>query len=482
MKDITPEILFDIVLKDCFLDSTSDREQEVINIFEEYLEHIESMNNTIVNPMVLIEKFIAEKNHLISLQMDEILHTPEFQKLESTWRGIRYLTFHAETGENLKIKVLNITKDELTEDADEAIEFDQSLLFKKVYEHEYGTLGGEPFICLVGDFDITHTDKDLNFISKISGTAAAAHSLLITAATPQLFGLKDFPQIIEPRDLKRMFLSSEYEKWNSFRNSEDSRYVCMMLPRVMMREPYSVDNNPTDGLNYNEDVSDHEKFCWGNPAYIMAARIANSISLYNWPCAIRGVENGGLIEDLPCYSFRTTDGDEAIKCPSEINITDRREKELSDLGFIAICHEKGSPNAVIFGAQSVQKPKKYDMDDATANANLSARITYMLAASRFAHYVKAIVRDKIGSFLSAEDVRKYLKRWLANYILLNTDASNAMKASVPLGGGEVIVTENEDDPGSYNAILFLKPHFQLEELTTSIRLVAKIPNVKNENL
>lgn len=476
MKDLTPDILFDIILKECFLDSDNQREQEAISIFEEYLNNVENVNNTIVNALVLVEKFIAEKNQLIKIQLDEVLHAKEFQKLEATWRGIKYLTTKAETGENLKLRVLNVTKEELMEDADESIEFDQSHLFKKVYEHEYGTLGGEPFICLVGDFEIENKSKDIEFISKLSGTAAAAHSMLFTSVSPQLFGLKEFREIIEPRDLKRMFLSTEYTKWNAFRESEDSRYVCMLLPRVIMREPYSVDNNPVKFLTYDEDASKHENFCWGNPAYIIAERIAHSISLYNWPVAIRGVENGGLIEDLPSYVFKTTDGDEAIKCPSEVNITDRREKELSDLGFITICHAKGTSNAVIFGAQTVQHPKKYDMDEATANANLSARATYMLAASRFAHYVKAIMRDKIGSFLSTEDVRKYLKRWLANYILLNESASNEIKASVPLGGGEVIVTENESDPGSYNVILFLKPHFQLEELTTSIRLVAKIPN------
>lgn len=478
MKTFNENELFDILMNDTNLLGDSTSQDSGILMLNEFMQQISKIDIIIANTFTLIEGFIADINLKVEDQLNEVLHHPDFLKFEATWRGINYLIQRSLTDDMLKIKILNVTKDELFDDATNAIEFDQTALFKKIYEHEYGTLGGEPFICLVGDYEFGKSNEDVELLTSISGTAAAAHSMFISAASPSLFGMRDYSSLSYPRDLKKIFQSSEFLKWNALREKEDSRYVTLLLPHVLMREPYSMKKNPPKGINFNEHVTgyDNSKFCWGNPAYVMAERITNAVSLYNWPCAIRGAEGGGLIEDLPAYTFETTLGDVALKCPTETNITDRREKELTDLGLIGICHSKGSDKAVIFGSQTIQKPVRYNTDEANANANLSARLTYLLAASRFAHYVKAIVRDKVGSFETSRNLQDYLTRWISKYILLNANsASQEVKASIPLSAAKIIVTDDESNPGVYNAVIFLKPHFQLEELTASIRLVAKIP-------
>ncbi len=427
------------------------------------------------------EKFlmqvVGDCDQKIALQLDEILHQPDFQKLEGSWRGLNYLVMKTETGTMLKLRVLNVSKDEVLKDLEKAVEFDQSAMFKKIYEEEYGTFGGHPYSCLVGDFYFDRTPMDVMFLEKFSGVAAAAHAPLLTSASPDLFDLDTFEHLGRPRDLAKLFESLELIKWNSFREIEDSRYVSLTMPRVLIRMPYGDKTNPVEGLNYNENVegASSKLFCWTNTAYILAQRITNAFALYGWTAAIRGVEGGGIVEDLPAYTFRTTDGDLALKCPTEVAITDRREKELSDLGFLPLCHCKNEDYAAFFGGQTTQHPKLYNLDEANANANLSARLPYLLAASRFAHYIKVIMRDKIGSFMTRANVEAYLNNWLADYILLNDDAGQEVKAQYPLREGRIDVFEIPGKPGSYKAIVYLRPHFQLEELTASIRLVATLP-------
>lgn len=414
---------------------------------------------------------------LLGLQVDEILHHQDFLKLEGSWRGLAYLVFKAETGEHLKLRLLNVSRKELQNDLDKAVEFDQSQLFKKVYEEEYGTFGGHPYSCLVGDFEFTRSPIDMDLLEKISGVAAAAHAPFISAAHPKLFDMENFEQMSVPRDLSKTMDSLELVKWHSFREMPDSRYVSLVLPRVMMRMPYGPDTNPVEGMSYQEDIglADTKKICWGSAAYVLAERMTNAFSLYKWTAAIRGVEGGGIVEGLPAYTFKTPDGDIALKCPTEAVITDRREKELSDNGFIALCHCKGTDYAAFFGGQTSQKPKKYNLDDATANATLSARLPYILAASRFAHYIKVMMRDKIGSFMTKENVSHYLNTWMANYILLNDNAGQDIKARYPLREGRIDVYDIPGQPGSYRSVVYLRPHFQLEDLAVSIRLVAKLP-------
>lgn len=425
----------------------------------------------------MINNRIAEIDELITKQLNEIMHHSDFQKLEATWRGMNYLVMNTETGTMLKLRVLNVTQKELLDDLEKAVEFDQSVLFKMVYEAEYGTFGGHPYTMLVADYSFGRHPQDFALLEKLSNVAAAAHAPVIAGAHAQLFDMESFTDLNRPRDLAKIFESLELVKWRSFRDSEDSRYVSLVLPQVLLRLPYGPDTVPVEGLNYIEDVDgrDHQKYLWGNAAWALAQRVTNAFAKYKWCAAIRGVEGGGLVEGLPAHTFTTDDGDIALKCPTEVAITDRREKELNDLGFISLVHCKGTDYAAFFGGQTTQKPKVYDTNEANANARISAILPYVLAASRFAHYIKAIMRDKIGSFMSAENVSQFLNRWIGNYVLGQDDAGQEIKAQYPLREARIDVTEIPGKPGCYNAVVFLRPHFQLEELTASIRLVAELP-------
>jgi type VI secretion system protein ImpC len=420
---------------------------------------------------------IAQVDHLISLQLNEVLHHPNFQKLESAWRGLKYLLDQSETSSNLKIKVLNASKKDLLRDLQRAPEFDQSALFQKIYEDGFGVFGGEPFGALIGDFEIGKHPEDMEFLEKISQVAAGAHAPFLTAASPELLSMASFTELGNPRDIGKIFDNTEYAKWKSFRASEDSRYVALAMPRILMRLPYGRDTKPVDGFNYEEGVdgSDHSRYLWGNAAYALGARVTNAFAKYGWCAAIRGVEGGGLVEGLPAHNFRTDEGDVALKCPTEIAITDRREKELADQGLAPLVHCKGTDYAAFFSVQSANKPKKYDKPEANANARLSAQVPYIMAVSRFAHYMKAIMRDKIGGFMSRLDCEKFLNQWIAQYVVLDDNAGPTVKAEHPLREAHVEVSEVAGKPGVYRAIAFLRPHFQLDELTVSLRLVAELP-------
>jgi type VI secretion system protein ImpC len=420
---------------------------------------------------------IADIDELLSRQLNEIMHASEFQRLEASWRGLHYLVHQSETSTMLKIRVFNVSKNDLLKDLERASEFDQSALFKKVYEEEFGMFGGAPFGALIGDYEFGRHPQDMALLDQISHVAAAAHAPFIAAASPQLYNLESFTDLGAPRDLAKIFDTVEYVKWKSFRESEDSRYVGLTLPHILLRLPYGPETVPVEAFNFKEDVDgkDHSKYLWGNAAYGFATRLTDAFAKYSWCAAIRGVEGGGLVEGLPTHTFMTDDGEVALKCPTEIAITDRREKELADLGFIPLVHCKGTDYAAFFGAQSSQKAKKYDTDSANANARLSTQLQYILATSRFAHYLKAIMRDKIGSFMTRQNCQDYLNRWITNYVLLDDNASQTAKAQYPLREARVDVSEVRGKPGVYRAVAFLKPHFQLDELTVSLRLVAELP-------
>jgi type VI secretion system protein ImpC len=426
---------------------------------------------------MMINARIAQIDHLISLQLNEIIHHSAFQKLEGSWRGLKYLMDHSETGTQLKIRVLNVTKKELLRDIEKAPEFDQSALFKKVYEEEYGVFGGAPFGALIGDYEFGKHPEDMALLEGVSHVAAQAHAPFVSAAAPDLLNLETYTQLDAPRDLAKIFDSTEYAKWKSFRQSEDSRYVALCLPRTLGRLPYGKDTKPVDEFNYEEHVdgTDHSKYLWMNAAYSLGARMTNSFSLYGMCVSMRGVEGGGLVEGLPTHNFYTDEGDVALKCPTEIPITDRREKELADLGFVPLVHCKGTDYASFFSVQSCQKPKMYDSDSANANARLSAQLPYIMAVSRFAHYLKAMMRDKIGSFMSREEAERFLNRWITQYVTPDDNASPATKAQRPLREARIEVAEVAGKPGVYRAVAFLRPHFQLDELTVSLRLVAELP-------
>ncbi|HJV85032.1 MAG TPA: type VI secretion system contractile sheath large subunit [Noviherbaspirillum sp.] len=430
------------------------------------------------NLSATLDARIAELDDLISGQLNEVLHAPEFQKMESCWRGLHYLCKHSVTGETLKVKMLNASKRDLVRDFNNAIDFDQSALFKKVYEEEFGTFGGAPFGALIGDYEITRQPEDMYLIEQMSHVAAASHAPFISAASPELLGLDSFSDLGKPRDLAKIFDTLEYAKWKSFRDSEDARYVGLTTPRFLGRMPYHPkEGTVVEEFNVVEDVdgTNHGKYLWINAVYAFAARLTNAFENFGWCAAIRGVEGGGLVEDLPTHTFKTDDGEIALKCPTEIAITDRREKELSDLGFIPLVHCKNTDYAAFFGAQSVQRAKKYNTDSANANAVLSTQLQYVFASCRIAHYLKSMMRDKIGSFTAASGVEQFLNNWLAQYVVMDDSASQEVKAQYPLREASVQVSEVPGRPGVYRAVTFLRPHFQLDELSVSLRLVAELP-------
>lgn len=445
----------------------------------------EVMDGTVVmsdNLGATLDARIAELDQLISSQLSEVMHNPEFQKLESTWTGLQYLCKQTSTGANLKIQLFNATKKELIKDFKTAIDFDQSVLFKKVYEEEFGTFGGAPFGTLLGDFDIGRQPEDMFFLEQMSHVAAAAHAPFISAASPEMLGIESFDDLGKPRDLSKVFDTVDYAKWKSYRESEDSRYVGLTLPRFLGRLPYNPkDGITTEGFNFVEEVdgADHSKYLWVNTAFAMGARLTAAFESHGWCAAIRGVEGGGLVEDLPTHTFKTDEGEVALKCPTEVAITDRREKELSDLGFIPLVHCKNTDYAAFFGAQSTQKAAKYDSDAANANAVLSAQLQYMFAVCRIAHYMKSMMRDKVGSFTTTQDVERYLHNWLMQYVVDADDASQEMRAQRPLRQAQVEVSEVPGRPGVYRAVAFVRPHFQLDELSVSLRLVAEMPGGKS---
>ena len=427
---------------------------------------------------------IASIDAKISDQLSAIMHTPEFLKLEGSWRGLNHLVMQSETGATLKLKVMNVSKADLFKDLDRAVEFDQSQIFKKLYENEFGTAGGEPYGALIGDFEITNHPNDIQLVEQMSNVAAACFAPFITAPGPELFGFDDWTELSKPRDLAKVFDSQEYVKWRAFRDTEDSRFVSMVMPRTLARLPYGANTDPVEEFDFEEVELDksglakptsHSHYCWMNAAYVMGAVMTRSFAESNFCVAIRGAEGGGRVDGLPTHLFKSDDGDVDIKCPTEVGITDRREAELSGLGFLPLCHYKKTDYAVFFGGQTTQKPKKYDEPDATSNAAISARLPSLMATSRFAHYLKVMGRDKIGSFMEADDCGRWLQKWIDNYCMDDPLSSQEMRAKYPLRDAKIEVKEVPGSPGAYHAVAHLRPWLQMEELTASMRLVAKIP-------
>ncbi len=432
-----------------------------------------------------IASIIAEIDRQLSEQINLILHHEEFQTLESAWRGLHYLVTHTETDEKLKLRFLDISKSDLrrTMKRYKGVAWDQSPLFKKIYEEEYGQLGGEPYGCLVADYYFDHSAPDVDLLASLGKVAASAHVPFISGASPSVLQMESWQELSNPRDLTKIFTQNlEYAAWNSLRLAEDSRYIGLAMPRFLARLPYGIRTNPVDEFHFEEttDGADHSKYVWANAAYAMAVNINRSFKEYGWCTLIRGVESGGVVEGLPCHTFPTDDGGIDMKCPTEIAISDRREAELAKNGFIPLVHRKNTDYAAFIGAQSLQKPAEYYDADATANANLSARLPYMFACSRFAHYLKCIVRDKIGTFKERDDMQRWLNDWIMNYVDADpTNSSLETKSRRPLAAAEVIVEDVEGNPGYYQAKFFLRPHFQLEGLTVSLRMVAKQPSLKH---
>src|ERR687891_1957517 len=430
-----------------------------------------------------IQAMIAVIDKKLTEQVNQILHHADFKKIEGAWRGLHHLVNNTETDEMLKIRVLNISKSDLgkTLARFEGTAWDQSPIFKQVYTHEYSQFGGEPFGCLVGDYEFDNSPPDVAMLRNMAQISAAAHAPFVAAAGPGLLAMDSWQELMNPRDLTKITLTPEHAAWNSLRASEDSRYIALAMPRVLARLPYGAKTDPVEGFDFEEDIAgrDHTKYTWMNAAYAMAVNINRSFKLYGWCSRIRGIESGGSVEGLPTHTFPTDDGGVDMKCPTEIAISDRREAELAKNGFMPVVHRKNSDFAAFIGAQSLQKPFEYDDPDATANANLAARLPYMFACCRFAHYLKCIVRDKIGSFKERDEMQRWLQNWILQYVDGDpAHSSEATKAQKPLAAAEVQVEEVEGNPGYYAARFYLRPHYQLEGLTVSLRLVSKLPSAK----
>ncbi len=455
-------------------------ESAVRTLAEQALVNTATMSDDAYSSIAAI---IAEIDSKLTSQINLILHHPDFQKIEGAWRGLSHLVSNTETDEMLRIRFMDISKDELrkTMRRFKGIAWDQSPLFKKLYEEEYGQLGGKPYGCLVADYYFDHTPPDVELLGAMAKIASAAHAPFIAGAAPSNLQMDTWQELANPRDLAKITGNIDHAAWNSLRATEDARYIGLAMPRFLARLPYGAKTNPVDQFDFEEetDGADHKKYVWNNAAYAMAVNINRSFKLYGWCTMIRGVESGGTVENLPCHTFPTDDGGFDMKCPTEIAISDRREAELARAGFIPLIHRKGTDSATFIGAQSLQKPQEYMDPDATANANLSARLPYLFASSRFAHYLKSIVRDKIGAFKEREDMQRWLNEWIMHYVDADpANSSQETKARRPLAAAEVLVDEIEGNPGYYSAKFFLRPHFQLEGLTVSLRLVAKLPSIK----
>jgi type VI secretion system protein ImpC len=477
---------FSALLKQNFKPRTERAATELDNAVKTLVEQALADTSVIKTDVLdTISEMIAQLDRKLSAQMNEILHAPEFQQIESAWRGLKYLVFQSETDALLKIRVMNISKNELYRHLRlyPNAAWDQSPLFKKIYEEEFGQLGGQPYGCLIGDYQFSHLPTDVQLLRDISKIAGAAHAPFFAAAESTLMGMDSWNELMNPRDLSKLFDTPEYASWRSLRDSDDARYVGLCMPRVLARLPYGAKTEPVEDFGFEEDTDGHkgEKYAWMNAAYAMAANINRAFKEYGWCARIRGVQSGGEVEDLPAHVFPTDDGGVDMKCPTEIAISDRREAELAKSGLIPLIHRKNTDRAAFIGAQSLFKPKAYQNDpDATASSNLSSRLPYMFACCRFAHYLKVMVRDKVGSYYEKEQLQHWLTRWINEYVDADPkNSSESTKCRWPLAGAQISIKENEENPGYYAATFELRPHFQLEGMDIGLRLVSRLPVAKN---
>jgi type VI secretion system protein ImpC len=463
----------------------SSEAQEAVQIAVRTLAEQALASSVVISSDVVntVNSIIAQIDLKLSEQINLILHNEQFQQLESAWRGLHHLVNNTETDEQLKIRVMNISKKELAKTLKKfkGTAWDQSPIFKRMYEEEYGQFGGEPYGCLVGDYHFDHSPPDVELLSSMAQIAASVHAPFISGVAPALMQMDSWSELSNPRDLTKIFQTPEYAAWRSLRESDDARYIGLAMPRFLARQPYGAKTDPVEEFDFEEETegADSSKYVWANSAYAMATNINRSFKMYGWCSRIRGIESGGAVEGLPTHTFPTDDGGVDMKCPTEIAISDRREAELAKVGLMPLIHKKNSDFAAFIGAQSLQKPAEYEDPDATANANLAARLPYLFATSRFAHYLKCIVRDKIGSFKERADMQVWLQNWINQYVDGDpVRSSEETKAKKPLAAAEVVVEEVEGNPGYYSSKFYLRPHYQLEGLTVSLRLVSKLPSAK----
>jgi type VI secretion system protein ImpC len=451
-------------------------DQAVATLASRVLEDVNLVGEDVFSTMDALRAAIDQK---LTEQVNQIIHNPEFQKLESAWRGLSYMVMNTATGKDLKIRVMNISKDETRKMFRQYRDafWDQSPLFKKIYEAEFGQLGGQPFGAFVCDYEFDHSGPDLEMMRGMAKIGAASHAPFISAAAPSLLGMQSWTELSNPRDLAKQFDAVEYSAWRTFRDSTDSRYLALTMPRFLGRQTYGAKAEPVDEFDFEEDTAgDHDKHLWVNAAYAMGVRITEAFSTWGWCSRIRGVESGGTVEDLPTSTFPTDDGGVDMKCPTEIAISDRREAELSKAGLMSLIHRKNTDQATFIGAQTVHNPATYDDPAATASANLSARLPYIFSSCRFAHYLKCMVRDWVGGTRTGNQIQEDLTRWIANYIDGQPDSSTEeTKARLPLKDARIEVVPDEENPGFYKGKFLFIPHYQLEGMDVSLSMVSKLP-------
>ena len=451
--------------------------QGVQTLAEQALASVDLVSDDILKT---INSMISELDRRMSEQLNLILHNENFQKLESAWRGLEHLVKNSETDEHLKIRVMPVGKTELAKTLKryKGAQFDQSPVFKKLYEAEYGQFGGEPYGCIVGDYHFDHSAPDVELLGEMAKIAAATHAPFISGVDPAVLQMESWQDLQNPADLTKIIGTPEHAAWRSLRESEDAKYVGLAMPRFLSRLPYGEKTNPVESIAFEEETGggDHSKYCWSNAAYAMAANINAAFKDYGWCTQIRGPESGGAVEELPCHTFPTIEGGTDMKCPTEIAITHRRSAELEKNGFMPLVHEKNTDRAVFFGAQSLQKPAKYDDKDAQANAELSARLPYLFASCRFSHYLQKMVYQMVGKQTSRGEIERFLNEWILNYVCENLETANdRQRAERPLAAANVTVEDMEGNPGYYQAKFHIKPHYQLEGMTVSMSLVSKVP-------
>jgi type VI secretion system protein ImpC len=472
---------FSALLKQSFKPRSERAATEVENAVNTLVQQALA-DTTLIKDDVLdtIDEMIARLDEKLSEQVNEILHNDTFQQIEAAWRGLHYIVYNSETDATLKLRVLNVSKQELYRDLRlyPDAKWDQSPLFKSVYEQEFGQLGGHPYGALIGDYHFDHSAVDIRLLRDLGKIAAAAHAPMISGAAPGLMGMDSWTELSNPRDLSKIFDTPDYAAWKSLRDSENSRYVGLCMPRVLARQPYGAKSLPVEEFNFEEQTDGHtgQKYSWMNAAYAMAANINRAYKEYGWTVRIRGVQSGGEVINLPTHTFPTDDGGVDLKCPTEIAISDRRENELSRSGLLPLIHRKNTDKAAFIGAQSLYRPKKYDKEEATAADNLSARIPYMFAISRFSHYLKCMVRDQIGETKERLELERWLQGWINQYVDADpANSSNITKARKPLAAARVDVFEDAENPGFYGARFYLRPHFQLEGMDIGMSLVSRLP-------
>lgn len=476
---------FSAILKQTINPTTEAAETAIENALSTVVQAAVADQSLIDDDVIdTLQSMIAGLDQQLTTQVNEILHNDEFQKLESSWRGLAYTLNNSETGANLQVEVMNASKAELASMMKRfpGAKWDRSPLYRQIYERRIGTLGGNPMACVVGDYYFDHSSADVALLSSMSKIAEASLAPFLSSAAPRLLGMETWDEISDPPDIEELFTASDYAGWNSLRESENSRFLGLTMPRVLAREPYGPDSTMTvDEFDFTEDTDGQgsDKFSWMNAAHAMAVNINRAFKEHGWTVRIRGVQSGGEVAKLPTHHFDTGSGEKDLKCPTEVSIDDRREGELSKVGLLGLIHRQNTDKAVFLGGQSLYKPKSYVDPMATASDNMSSRLPYMFAVSRFSHYLKVMIRDMIGSSKDKDQIRRDLQEWIDQYVTLNPEnADEREKAQKPLADAKVEVVEDELNPGYYQGKFYLKPHFQMEGMDIGMSLVSKIPPPK----